>query len=373
MKLRVRLLVGYGYLVALLLLTAGSGMLGFLQLSEGIDVILEENFRSISASTHMLEALERQDSATLLLLLDEQTDRADMERFQKAFSDALEEAQANITEDDEEEILARIRSGFDLYKLRRDALLAEVSDRPLRAYNDRVQPVFTSVKVDVLRLLDVNHNAMMNADQEARTAALQNGAGIGVLVAVALLSMVIMSRAMHRRLLEPLQELVDTLGAIAQGEDRRRLRTLGEDELAQVASHFNSTLDRQMELRAQMRGRLSQQKQLALALISHLGEPVLVLGLDGLVMADAFGELRWQIEAELVEWVLGPGDRLLRGLPRGEQPEPTELELPGGHRLRIELLQVQGRRPVAWLVRPANPATRASCRQGESDAVPEPR
>ena len=109
MKLRVRLLVGYGYLVALLLLTAGSGMLGFLQLSEGIDVILEENFRSISASTHMLEALERQDSATLLLLLDEQTDRADMERFQKAFSDALEEAQANITEDDEEEELAAYR------------------------------------------------------------------------------------------------------------------------------------------------------------------------------------------------------------------------------------------------------------------------
>jgi NtrC-family two-component system sensor histidine kinase KinB len=356
--LRLRLLLGYGYLVALMVLCAGSAMLGFLQLSQGIDVILEENFTSIAACTRMLEALERQDSATLLLLLDQAPDREELQRWHTAFEQSLQAAEDNVTEEAEQPILEHLRASYDQYRLQRGQLLEERGDRPLLAYNEQVEPIFAEVKADVLQLLDINHGAMREADRRARATAVQSGAGIGFLVTIGLLSLIVLSRALRRRLLEPLRKLTDGIEAIAQGEDRRRLPVRGEDELSQISAQLNAALDRQQELRAQMRGRLSQEKQLALALLAYLEGPVLVIGLDGLVMVDELGPLRDTIEADLVSWVLEEGAQRVRSLSNGEVPEPTTLDL-AGETVTIELLQALGRRPVAWLVRPGSEAVSA--------------
>ena len=70
MRIRTRILVGYGYLVGLLVLGAASAAIGFQQLGAAIDRVLAENIDSVRASIAMLESLERQDSATLRLLIE---------------------------------------------------------------------------------------------------------------------------------------------------------------------------------------------------------------------------------------------------------------------------------------------------------------
>lgn len=196
MTLRLRLLLGYGYLVGLLLLATGSAMLGFFHLSESVDVILEENFNSITAAMRMLEALERQDSATLAALLEGRGEVPEMEAHEEAFLAALEAAEGNVTEEAERPLLERLRRDFMAYREARDRLLAAQPASPLRAYNTRVFPVFSTAKSQVFELLDLNHQAMVEADREARQAALQNGAWLGFLVAVALISLVFLSRAL---------------------------------------------------------------------------------------------------------------------------------------------------------------------------------
>ena len=355
MSLRLRLLLGYGYLVALILLMAGSSVLGFLDLSAGIDRVLDENFRSIAASMRMLEALERQDSATLAVLIDPDADEGQgMHTFEESFAQAMAEAEANITEDAERNVLTELRQHYDRYRQARDDLIQRQPQRPLRAYNDTVAPAFFAAKRAALSLLDINHAAMVNADREARQTAIRSGAWLGFLVLVALFSLLLLSRAMQRHVLERLSILNEVTEVIAEGDEHRRLPDDGRDELSIVAWHFNTALDRHAELAATMEGRLCQQRQLTLALAQQQKPPLAILGLDGSVVVDLLDQgSASPVPAEALtpvrDWVCAEGPPLLRRLTVESRPRATKLETPAGTASVTPLLAAR-QRPVGWLV-----------------------
>jgi HAMP domain-containing protein len=353
MTLRLRLLLGYGYLVALLLLATGSAMLGFFHLSESVDVILEENFASITAAMRMLEALERQDSATLAALLEGRAEVPEMEAHEEAFLAALEAAEGNVTEEAERPLLERLRRDFMEYRQARERLLAAQPESPLRAYNTRVFPVFSAAKAQVFELLDLNHQAMVEADRETRQAALQNGAWLGFLVAVALISLVFLSRALQRRLLARLADLRRGMGAIAAGEHHRRLRDDESDELGAIARHFNELLDQLQQVEARMRGRLSQERQAVLGLVRHVGGGAAVYDLSGRLLAGGEEEpFGGRLPDELMDWVDEEGSLRLDAVGEGGGDGPQVVEV-DGKPMHIDLLLASPRRPVGWLVRRA--------------------
>lgn len=341
MTLRVRLLLGYGYLVALLLAAAASALLGFLELSAGIDEVLEENFRSIRASMRMIESLERQDSATLAALAGGEVQGAGMAPLEKEFLDALNDAEGNVTEGAEPQILGAVRKGFETYRENRDALLASRPERPLAAYDREVFPHFSAVKAKVLELLDINQEAMIEADRRARETAIGSGVWLGFLVAVALVSLVFLSRALQRRVLSRLSELRQGMAAIAAGDLGRRLREEGGDELTSIACQFNSLLDQYEELGGSLRGRLALERRLVVALV---GEGRALYGLAGELLAGELGGAERALGRRLRE----------RHRERGAKQEPglETLSLDGAD-FEVRLLQASGDRPVGWLAQPS--------------------
>jgi HAMP domain-containing protein len=340
MSLRVRLLLGYGYLIGLLLVTAVSALLGFLRLSEVVDVVLEDNYATIRASLDMLEALERQDSATLATLLDGAA-ADELAAHEDAFLDALGRAEGNVTEEAERPALAALRELFTSYRGERDGLLAEPPERPLRAYNDRVYPAFVAVKHKVLQVLEINQQAMIEADRRAKAAAVQNGAWLGFLVAVALVSLVFLSRALQRGLLARLDELRRAMAAIAGGELRRRLRTGGNDELGQVARHFNGLLDRLQATEARYQGRLGQERQTVLGLVERCGgEGTAVYDPAGRLLANGGGPQAPEPPEEIVRWIE----------EADQDAAAADLEA-AGCRWRLEPLTTPAGRAVGWWVR----------------------
>jgi HAMP domain-containing protein len=356
MTLRLRLLLGYGYLVALLLLATGSAVLGFLHLSESVDVILEDNFSSITAAMRMLEALERQDSATLAALIEGRTEVPEMATHERDFLAALAAAEASATEEAEGPLIEGLRRDFQRYRQARDELLAAQPARALRAYNTRVFPAFSAAKGKVFQVLDLNYQAMVEADRATRRAAIQNGAWLGFLVAVALVSLVFLSRALQRRLLSRLADLRRGMGAIAAGEFHRRLRDDEADELGAIARHFNRLLDQLQQVEARMRGRLSQERQAVLGLVRHAGGGAAVYDLSGRLLAGADDELfGGRLPAELMDWIEEEGARRLEALDNGGAatdggggPAVVDVdETP----MRIELLLASPTRAVGWLVR----------------------
>lgn len=349
MTLRLRLLLGYGYLVGLVLLAAGSALLGFLQLSAGIGTVVEDNFESVTAATRMMEAIERQDSATLEALLEGRPPGEQMAEHERTFVEALERALGNITELDEPEILRALDRDYQAYRRARDELFAAPPERPVTAYEREVAPRFFDVKLGLFRLLDVNQRAIAEADRRARQTALANGAWLGALVAVSLISFVFLSRAMQRHILSRLEQLRRASEAVADGDTRRRLLDHADDELGQVATAVNRLLDRLQQTVGRVGAEVRAERRTALALLAGYGPGAAIFDLDGRLLAGEPGE---EIEEAVEEWAAEQGKRRIEeaGEP-GVGDGAITAELASGHEAR--LLRPPAGPPVGWLVRPA--------------------
>ena len=351
MTLRLRLLLGYGYLVGLLLLATGTSMVGFLHLSAGIEGVLEDNFTSIRAAMAMIEALERQDSATLAALIEGREELVEAEASGRSFEEALEEASGNVTEEGEADAGAAVRQEYAAYREARARLLAARPERPLAAYEEAVYPRFSAVKGRVLELLAMNQRAMFQAEREARRTAVRSGTWLGFLVVVALVSLAFLSRAMQRLVLARIERLVEGMSAIA-GRHRRRLREEGEDELARIASGVNALLDQYDRLEASTRGRLAQERRLVQGLVAAGGPRAALFGLSGELWA---GEPGQAVVERVGAWIRQEG----RGAAEAGEPFTATVPVPAGGpeggegagEVRLDLLVAPGGRPVGWLAR----------------------
>lgn len=352
MNLRTRLLFGYWYLVGLLVIAAATATFGFLHLSAGIESVLQENFKSIRACMRMVESLERQDSVTLASLVGGEVSSAELTAFDTEFLGALGEAEGNVTEAEEKPVVQAISEGFASYRSARDGLLAVAADRTPTEYNASVLPGFIALKRAILELVEINQQAMVEADREARESALNSAIWLGILVGIALLSLIAMSRALQRHFLSRLVRLERAMIGIAEGEEGRRLRETGRDELTVMARQFNRLLDRRQELAAASDGRVAQERRTLLGLLSGVGHEAALYNLSGNLQASAGAELH--AIPEVANWIAGEGRESIARWeehPEGSLPE-GQVGLPAGGHARIRLLGGgQGSvRPVGWLV-----------------------
>jgi HAMP domain-containing protein len=349
MNLRTRILVGYGYLVTLLVVSAGGAALSFHWLGRSIDRVLRDNVTGVRVATAMLESLERQDSATLGLLLG-RDEAADLAQAQQAFRTTLAQASTDLTMPDEGEIVAQIRDRFEDYLTTRDGLLGARPADALQAYEREISPRLAATKNVVFELLEANSNAVRDTDREARLVAFRSSIALGVLVSVALLSLGYISRNLQRELLGRLVEMKSAAEAIAAGDLRRRLAPARDDELGVVASQLNAALGALGALDGRMRGLLAQQRQLLLGLLAQRAEPAALVGLDGEIIASTLTEGETELLTERLDEVRARSRAMVRS-PDGVAADGFHLELAPGQALAATALVAAPGRAVGWLVR----------------------
>ncbi len=348
MTLRTRLLLGYGYLIALVIVVAGTAAVGFFNLSGGLERVLESNVESVRASTEMLESLERQDSATLTLLIQPEVTGESLEESNRAFQTSLETARSKASTSRERELLDTIERRYQTYRQQRAQLLEAQPDNPLLAYENQTFPAFRDVKTKVLELLDHSYQKMVDAEQRVRSRATEYGAWLGFLVAIALLSLIFLTRGLRRLVLDRLTDLQTVAADVARGETQRRVQVERRDELGLVGEQFNEALDRQMELRSRMQGRLNEHDQLVAGLLHHQEGPCALLALDGEPIASTLpDDVHQSVISAARAWIDQQGRD---SVSQGEVDE-LEMELEGVEApCSIELVQTPGGRLVGWMV-----------------------
>jgi NtrC-family two-component system sensor histidine kinase KinB len=113
MKLRTKILGGYGLILALMMVVWSVAVISLYQLGRAGEAILQKNQLSVQAAENMINHLERQDSAALLSLLgDRQGSLVQFRDNQIEFAQWLGRARNNLTEPGEDRIIARIDSGY---------------------------------------------------------------------------------------------------------------------------------------------------------------------------------------------------------------------------------------------------------------------
>ncbi len=349
MNIYVRILFGYGYLVALLVTVAAGAALGFHQLSEKFGQAMIGNAQRAQAATAMLKALDHHDQAVRALIRGESSRQA-LTVAQLAFESALEGVMLSPSTEFSHTAQAsslEIRERFSRY---RTACEAWLSTPGSLAFDQRMWDDFTALKHQVHNLMEANYQAEVKIDEALQQAALRRALLYGFLVTVALLSLGYLSRAL-RSTLDRLTELADLAQALARGERHRRAAVGRSDELGQIARQLNAALDNQLAAEGEMRGRLAQERQLTLALLAKATQPGAVFSLVGDPVASTLtAQDNQQAQAALREFFVDQEvlSRAAASGPATAKAEPWRKVRENGVTVTLESLAAPGGCPIGW-------------------------
>jgi signal transduction histidine kinase len=300
MTLRSKLLLAQAPIAIAVVVVGALASITNGKLSRSSELILKDNYRSVLAAQRMKEAIERIDSAALFIVAGEQ--RAGVrqsEEFVPRFERELEAQEGNVTEVGEQQATHTLRARWNHYtgRLRAFTPLTTETERR-RDYFSQLQPAFVGVKESADVILAINQDAMVRKSEQARRMARRLDAVMIAAAAAACLLGLLSSIALTTRILRPLGVLRLAARRLGEGDPKARARIQGRDEIAEVATEFNTMADRLAQYRASSLGELLAAEQQSQAVIDSLPDPVLVFDTaDHLIAVNRATELSLHVSA----------------------------------------------------------------------------
>ncbi len=242
--LRKKIFIGYGITLVLMVLILIWAFLNLWNLGQASDAILRENYRSILAAENMVYALERQDSAVLLLLLGyEEEGGKQFRENESQFFQWLGRAKDNITVEGEDKIVSAIETGYSAYL----NLISEIKpisiSGPRRAatlYHETMLPSFLKVREACIRLREINQENMYKVSDRASLIARRAIWSMGIIGIAAMAIGIGFSLFLSNLLVRPVQQMMHATRKISEGNYDVEVATKSSDELGRLTEQFNS-------------------------------------------------------------------------------------------------------------------------------------
>ena len=280
MRLQAKILSGYAASVALVILVGLWGVFNLRQLGRASEEILQDNYRSIRAADGMIDALERQDSATLILLLDDvKAGRELFREYEVLFLQRLGRAKDNVTLADEPKTLERLESSYREYLGSVDQLIAlsGSNEDEITLYEAQVRPNFQTVRDTASQLREMNQEAMSLASQRASITSRNAIISVAIAGFSAAIAGLIISWILSRHLVRPVKAMHRAAEQIADGNYDIQLDVSTQDELGRLAEEINVMSRRLQAFRALNLSKIVAEKQRSEAIIHSLTDGIVVV------------------------------------------------------------------------------------------------
>ncbi|MBN1848792.1 MAG: HAMP domain-containing protein, partial [Deltaproteobacteria bacterium] len=285
MKLKKKILIGYGGVFVLMGLVVVWAITNLVALGKATDAILRENYRSILAAENMIDALERQDSGVLILFLgDAEKGISQFRESEAVFLEWLARAKDNITIRGEAELVRSIEAYYAKYR-QQFSSLTDLSGRKrpppefsLRTYQESVHPIFAKIRETCVQLRHLNEETMYKASVRAGQVARRAIWSTVLVAASALIVALIFSLLLAERIVRPLRHFMEASRKISAGDYDIQVPVKTGDELGHLACEFN-----------QMAAQVKQYHEMNIEQIiseKNKGEAILSSIEDGLVVFD---------------------------------------------------------------------------------------
>jgi len=219
MKIKLKLFLGFFTLVLMLALAGAYSIIEFTRISSSVNAILEDNYQSIQATKNMLEALEREDSGILLLLMGNfREGRQTITVSDSSFLQALDIARNNLTEENEKQYVADIESHYSRYRSLIEYPIVNTSRQGnIEWYETEVYPLFQEVKESIHALMDLNQTSMyreaMTLKEKSKRAIMPGIVAIGAGIVFTL----IFNLFINYYLVAPVKRLVHSIRNYKRG------------------------------------------------------------------------------------------------------------------------------------------------------------
>ena len=246
MGLRIKILSGFLILATMLLVAGAWSIYELSNIGISVQKLLDENYKSIDAAKSMAEALEREDSAILLLLMGKRDEGRNILRSADgSFEKAFETARNNVTIPGEQEHVDAIQNAYNEYKAFWDQNIAgTVRESDLNWYFRDVHSSFLKVKSTVKDLMDMNDRIMYktasNLEGRAHRATMP-----GVIAIIsAFIFAVIFSFLINLLVVSPIIQMTNGIQEYLDLGQPFNVKIETKDELLHLASSVESLIAR---------------------------------------------------------------------------------------------------------------------------------
>jgi len=280
-NLQRKILIGYVIVMALASIVLGLALVNIVRLGEASNAILQENYRSILAAEEMLGALDRQENASLLLVLG--ADPATLTQFSEAeqrFLFWLARAKDNITIEGETDILGRIERGYSnyLYQLTRFRQTDQGGQEArLAFYQSELAPSAAAVRAACKELHELNRETMEASSREAHFVAQSAVWSTAIVAVVVLGGGVAFSIWLAELIIRPLSHLTEATEKVAAGDYNVHIRSESTDEIGRLAEKFGLMVTKLRTFHELNLRRILGEQKKAEAILKTIDDGVLVV------------------------------------------------------------------------------------------------
>jgi len=279
MSLRKKILVGYLVIVVLLGIMVVWIASDFRFLGATTEEILRENYHSIVAADAMIKHLERQDSATLLLLVEgRETAQAQFHSNQSEFLRWLARAEDNVTIPGEQEVLDEIGAAYSAYLLEFSRTVAAASppDDAQRTYRERLLPLFERVRSACTGLREMNHQTMVAESVRTKVFTKASLTRVAWLAGITIVAGALLSFFLADLLSHPLEQMMSATSDLAAGRYDVSIKVDTRDELGELARRITSMAQKLKGFHDLNVGRLVEERKRLEAVLRSIGDGVVV-------------------------------------------------------------------------------------------------
>lgn len=280
--LKGKITLVYSCLVLMIAAIGMASVLNLYKLSKSIDGLMGDNYKSIKAISYMLEAFERQDSATLIYI------NVDIQKGIELFAKNGNEFMKwyivesnNITELGEKELLEDINKDYMDYSMLFSKLQEvrnkEGVDKSAYFYDTVMMKKFVKIKDELRELTHLNEIGMFHSKDNATKSAHQSVYLILTISALAAIGGFMISRHFTNRFMKPLDTLTKRLESVKEGNWNQQINIVTRDEIGELSIEFNNMTKRLHEYEQSALGKLLSEKNKSLAIVKSIPEPLIVL------------------------------------------------------------------------------------------------
>ena len=238
MKLKGKILSGFFILAAMLFI---AGVWSIYQLrSIGISVqqLLDDNYRSINAADVMIEALEREDSGVLLLLMGKEEEGGKIiKEADSAFEKGFQTAKNNLTIPGEGDFVERIEKKYQIYKKEWSTPISRTKQEgDLNWYFTGIYQTFLEVKTSVNELKALNEKVLYETASDLKNRANRAVMPGTVAIISALVFSLIFSYLVNHFMVKPIIKITKGIQGVIKSKAPFNIEVETKDEINDLAS-----------------------------------------------------------------------------------------------------------------------------------------
>ncbi len=286
----LRFKIGWRFilLVALIIAVTAWAIYNFGRLTSPLNTILTDNFPNVIAVETMAHAVERHDRALITMLNgDLETGKNDFESAKEEFFQVFDKANENRTLPDVGMILDNIRSTYEGYLIVSDSLYHLLTMKKVKPakefYSNIVRPFSQRLSENSFWLVEENQKAMLAVSQQTKTTS--DEAILAVLFAslvAAGLGILIMTQ-FTKRIIQPAEQLTDTVHRIGRGRLDLKIDLDTNDEVGELAREFNKMTERLRKFEELNIEKILSEKQKSETIVESMSDAIIVCDQDSAI------------------------------------------------------------------------------------------